>query len=165
MAPRDRDDGTQQHSAAKQGDWLAVLRSDLLQVLRLPTTSTSRAKALNVLFYKVELAVENAALVQRMEAARRRSFEHMAGLLERAVHAGQLPAGRDVERDARFLLFSVFGALLDWLWDPCRFDLAAQAAELVDAWMLPLGMPQVRPAHRAVQAGTARAACLERDQD
>ena len=142
----------QQHSAATQGDWLAVLRSDLLQVLRLPTTSTARAKALNVLFYKVELAVENKALVERIKVSRQSCFEHVSGLLHRAARAGQLRPGRDVERDARFLLCSTFGAVMEWLWDPLRFDLAAQAEGFVDDLLLPL---HIGGRDRPVEPGVA----------
>ena len=127
-----------QERAATQGDSLAVLRSDLLQVLRLPTTSATSAKALNVLFYKVELAIENRALVDRIKVARQSSLEHVSGLLHRAARAGQIRTGRDVERDARFLLSSTFGAVMEWLWDPSRFDLAAQAEGFVDDLLLPL---------------------------
>ena len=144
--------------AAVQRDPLGVARADLVRLLKIACSSSARARALNVLFYKVELAVENAALVQRFEASRQRSLEHMTGLLERAVRAGQLPPDRDVRRDARFLLFSVFGALLDWLWDPQRFDLAAQADEVVDAWMLSLQVASARFAQASPCAGLARAA-------
>lgn len=150
--------------AAVQRDPLGVARADLVRLLTMACDSPRRVRTLNVLFYKVELAVESASLVQRLEAARARSLEHVAGLLRRAVHAGQLPACRDVERDARFLLFSVFGALLDWLWDPSRFDLAAQAEELVDAWMLPLRTAHARPGHPARPADVARLGRSKEDQ-
>lgn len=121
-----------------QRDPLGVLSTDLVRLIRMGCQDPRHARTLNVLFYKTELAVENPALVERLQASRRRSFTHVHGLLVRAQRAGQVAAGRDLDRDAHFLLFSVYGALLDWLWDPTRFDLSAWAEELVESWLLPI---------------------------
>lgn len=125
-------------AAAGQGDPLGTLRLALARLLHKVCESPLKARTLNILFFKIELAVENELLVQRIEAAKRESREHVSALLRRAIDAGQVPPGRDPERDARFVLSAIFGVLMDWLWEPDRFDLAAEAEAIVDALLLPL---------------------------
>ena len=124
---------------AGRSDPLGALRLGLVGLLQQVCQRPSKARTLNILFYKIELAVQSEALVQRLEVARREAREHVRALLACAIEAGQLPPQRDPDQDARFLLMGVFGALTEWVWDPARFDLAAQADSLVDMWLGAIG--------------------------
>lgn len=127
---------------ANRRDPLGVLRRALVHLLQHACEHPARVRTLNILFFRVELAVENEALMQRIEVARREARGHLLALLHRAMRTGQVPATRDLERDARFLLCGIAGALSEWLWNPDEFDLSAEAGALVDALLLPIALPE-----------------------
>lgn len=136
---------------ASRRDPLGVLRRALVRLLQHACANPARIQTLDILFYRVEIAVENEPLMQRIEAARHEARNHMVALLRRAMDAGQVPATRDPERDVRFLLCGIGGAMFEWLWEPAEFDLAAEAEALVDTLLQPIVGPE------AARSASARA--------
>lgn len=137
--------------AAGGDDPLEVLRHALASLLRRACDSPVRARTLNILFYKVELAVEHPALVERLNAARQESHARLMLMIKRARKAGRLPGTPGPKHAARLLQQAAFGVLLDWLWDPSGFDLAREADRVADALLATIGAPPA--AGRTTQTG------------
>ncbi|MFW6349181.1 MAG: TetR family transcriptional regulator [Thiohalospira sp.] len=116
-------------------DPLGSLRGLLLRVLGETAGNAHQRRVLEILFHKCERVPATETLVARQQALNAQGRERTRRLLANAVARGQLPADLDCRRAAIGLHASITGLLFDWLLDPHAFDLAAEAAPLVDTWL------------------------------
>lgn len=119
--------------AMAQDDPLTALRSLAVAALARLASDPRTQAAFEVVFQKAGHTGELAEVAARQDRARRDCQSDIEAILDQAVSSGQLPADTDTKLAARLLHGSVSGVMLDWVVDKGAYDLAAQAACLVDS--------------------------------
>lgn len=112
---------------------LAALRSLALSALNRLASDLRAQAVFEVVFHKTERTGELAEIGRRQDRARRDCQSNIEAILDRAVISGQMPGDTDTKLVARLLHGSVSGLMHDWVVDKGAYDLAAQAASLVDS--------------------------------
>ncbi|MGP0173899.1 TetR family transcriptional regulator [Pseudomonas sp. NCHU5208] len=111
---------------------LGCMRELLIQVLTRLAQDPQTQRIHDILRYKCEYTGELLGLRERMRALCGESDQRIAKALANAVAKGQLPAQLDCPRAAVCLHAFIAGIEANWILAP-KYDLAAQAAAMVDA--------------------------------
>lgn len=115
------------------GDPLGKLRATCLFVLNEAAANAQTRKVFCILFHRCEY-IEGADLIMsRQQASFRQGSNNIEKILNNAVAKKQLPPDLDVALAATLFHASWSGLLNNWLFAPDSFDLASDAARLVDA--------------------------------
>ena len=128
-------------SAAEQAtpdDPLQALAASLTGMLEHVTRDPQRLRVLTILFHRMELVGENAAMFERIHAARSEAERTIGRLLRSAVARGQLPASLDLAFAQRYLLIGLTGAMAEMALEPERWAMRADARRIVDGWLAAL---------------------------
>jgi TetR/AcrR family acrAB operon transcriptional repressor len=141
--------------ALAQHNPFAALRSLAVSALDRLASDLRTQAVFEVVFHKTERTGELAEIAGRQDRARRDCQSNIEAILEQAVRSGQMPAHTDTKLATRLLYGSVSGLMHDWVVDKGAYDLAAQAASLVDTMLAGLAdkpprlekrvRPRVRP--------------------
>lgn len=121
--------------ALVEDDPLGGLRSLALTAFARLASDPRTQAVFEVIFHKTERTGRLAQIAARQERGRSDCQSNIERILERAVSSGQLPADTDTMLAARLFHGSVNGVMLDWVVDKNAYDLAAQAACLVDSML------------------------------
>ncbi len=114
---------------------LEQLREVSIRILRETATNPRRRRVLTVIFQRCELVGEMTELEMRQRAACVDCIGRIEQSLARAVEVGQLPPTLPLKQTAFVWHAFLMGVINHWLFSPEAFDLAANAARLVDQAM------------------------------
>ncbi|MBI1889929.1 MAG: TetR family transcriptional regulator [Burkholderiales bacterium] len=117
----------------KTGDPLGQLRNTCLFVLREAAENERTRKVFGILFHRCEYIDAADLIMSRQQQSFHRGTSNIERILKNAVAKGQLPADLDVRIAATMFHASWSGILNNWLFSPASFNLARDAARLVDA--------------------------------
>lgn len=126
-------------------DPLGQMRSILSHFLRKVVEDPQQRRVCEILHHKCELAGEQAALRQHLQATGEEIDQDIALSLRHATQRGQLPANLDLQRAAVAVHAYIHGLINNWLLRPDGYPLAREAEPLVDAL---LDMLRLSPALR-----------------
>lgn len=126
-------------------DPLGQMRSILSHFLRKVVEDPQQRRVCEILHHKCELAGEQAALRQHLQATGEEIDQDIALSLRHAIQRGQLPANLDLQRAAVAVHAYIHGLINNWLLRPDGYHLAREAEPLVDAL---LDMLRLSPALR-----------------
>ncbi|HMN78742.1 MAG TPA: TetR family transcriptional regulator [Burkholderiaceae bacterium] len=125
-------------SAAEQAtpdDPLQALTASLTGMLEHVTREPKCLRVLTILFHRMELVGENAAMLERIHAARSEAERTIGRLLRSAVAHGQLAASLDLALAQRYLLIGLTGAMAETALEPERWAVRTDAARIVETWI------------------------------
>lgn len=131
--------------SADEPDPLGCMRELLVRALTRLACEPQVRRTHDILRYKCEYTGELLGLRERMQLLSIECDQHVAKALGNAVSKGQLPANLDCQRAAVCLHAYMEGLEANWLLVP-DFDLAGQAASLVDAGLDMLRSPALATA-------------------
>ena len=114
-------------------DPLGQMRSILSHFLRKVVEDPQQRRVCEILHHKCELAGEQAALRQHLQATGEEIDQDIALSLRHAIQRGQLPANLDLQRAAVAVHAYIHGLINNWLLRPDSFALDREAGALVDA--------------------------------
>lgn len=126
-------------------DPLGQMRSILSHFLCKVVEDPQQRRVCEILHHKCELAGEQAALRQHLQATGEEIDQDIALSLRHAIQRGQLPANLDLQRAAVAVHAYIHGLINNWLLRPDDYPLAREAEPLVDAL---LDMLRLSPALR-----------------
>ncbi|MDO8304797.1 TetR family transcriptional regulator [Herminiimonas sp.] len=115
------------------GDPLGHLRNVWGHLLKDAATNPRSHKVLDIMFLKCELVDRSDPIWMRQHECYLKGLANMERILQEAIELGHLPADLDTRLAALTLHGHVIGLLLNWLFSPTTFDLAAVADPLIDA--------------------------------
>lgn len=114
-------------------DPLGHLRHVWGHLLKDAATNPRSRKVLDIMFLKCELVDRNDPIWMRQHECYLKGLANMERILQEAIELGHLPADLDTRLAALTLHAHVIGLLLNWLFSPTTFDLAAVADPLIVA--------------------------------
>lgn len=117
----------------QEADPLGRMREALIYALVETATSPRTHRVLDILFNKCELVDPADSIAVRRHQGFAAAMSRIERTLANAMSRGQLPEGLDVHFAAVMLHSAFVGVLDTWLFEPERFDLAADAERYVDA--------------------------------
>ncbi len=131
-------------------DPLGSVRRLTVHALTQIAESKRQHTVFDILFHKCEKTGELAEVFERELESRNQCHSQIEGLLKQAVKRGQLPLDTDTHLAMQALHSYLIGLMHEWLLAPESYDLAKQAAPLVD--VLFAGLRVAPPRKRARQA-------------
>lgn len=114
------------------GDPLAHLRNAWIYLLQDASDNVRSRRILDIIFLKCELVDRNDPIWVRQHQCYLDGLANMERILKEAILLKQLPDDLDTRLAAITLHSHVVGLLMNWLFSPSSFDLAAVAAPLID---------------------------------
>ena len=126
-------------------DPLSVMRAMLTYVLEATVHDARRRSLMEIIFHKCEFVGEMTTLQMMQQTLYLECYEKIEDVLRQCIAAGQLPEALDTRRTAVVMRGYITGIMENWLFMPESFDLAADAAQLVEVL---LGMLSHSPALR-----------------
>ncbi|PKH21380.1 DNA-binding transcriptional repressor AcrR [Enterobacterales bacterium CwR94] len=117
------------------GDPLSVMRAMLIYIFEATAHDSRRRELMEVLFHKCEFVGEMITLQQLQQNLYLECYEKIEDVLRQCVEAGQLPAGLVTRRAAIILRGYVTGVMENWLFLPESFDIAKEAAAMVESFI------------------------------
>jgi TetR/AcrR family acrAB operon transcriptional repressor len=129
------DDFELEYQAKYPDNPLRILREILIYILIATVDDERRRALMEILFHKCEFVGEMLPLHDARKILYLASYERIEAVLNDAIQHGQLPANLHTCRAAIILRAYVTGLMENWLLMPNSFDLKAEAAGLVDAYL------------------------------
>ena len=136
-------------------DPLGSVRRLTVHALTQIAESRRQHTVFDILFHKCEKTGELAEVFERELESRNECHSQIEGLLKQAVKRGQLPIDTDTHLAMQALHSYLIGLMHEWLLSPGSYDLAKQAAPLVD--VLLEGLRVAPPRKRMRQTSKAPA--------
>ncbi len=113
-------------------DPLSVMRAMLIYVFKSTVCDHRRRSLMEIIFHKCEFVGEMTMLQMMQQNLYLECYEKIEDVLQGCIAAGQLPVELNTQRAAIIMRGYVSGIMENWLFMPERFDLAADAVNLVD---------------------------------
>lgn len=117
------------------GDPLSVLRAMLIHLLESTVHDCRRRALMEIIFHKCEFVGEMAVLQHMQQRLLAECYEKIEDVLRQCIDAGQLPSALNTRRTAIIMRSYVTGLMENWLFSPEKFNLAAEAATLIDGFI------------------------------
>ena len=118
-----------------RADPLGSVRSLAIGALRTLATDPRAQAVFEVIFHKSEMVDELAGLATTQENERKECLLQVAGIMQLAVDAGQLPAETDVALATQGLHSMIVGIMHEWVLDPAAYDLGTAAPVFIDIYL------------------------------
>lgn len=115
---------------AEADDPLEGLRQLCVQDLLELAGNDQKRRVLDVMLHKCEYVDDIGGLCSRVDSHCERLMQQLTRVLEHAAARGQLAIGLAPDTLARVLHGFMLGIISDWLFNPARYDLAAEAERL-----------------------------------
>lgn len=129
------DDMELEYQTKYTSDPLSVIRSMLIYILDATARDPQRRALMEIIFHKCEFVGEMSTLRDMRQSLLLECYDRIEVVLRQCIEAGQLPARLDTLRSARLMCAYINGMMENWLFNTQAFDLAADAPELVDAFL------------------------------
>ena len=124
-----------EYHAKYPADPLSVMRSMIIYVLDAAATDPRRRALMEIIYHKCEFVGEMTTLQMMQQNLYLECYEKIEDVLRQCVEAGQLPAGLATRRAAIILRGYVTGVMENWLFLPESFDIAKEAAAMVESFI------------------------------
>ena len=115
-----------------QADPLGQLRTALIFVLQEIALNPQSRMVFDIVFLKCELVEASDPLWVRRQHGARKAHATFERIMHNAILRGQLPEALDVPLASAALRGTISGLISNWVFIPTQFDLAGEAARLVD---------------------------------
>ncbi|WP_343463806.1 multidrug efflux transporter transcriptional repressor AcrR [Pantoea sp.] len=129
------DDVELEYQTKYPGDPLSVIRAMLIYILEATVRDPQRRALMEIIFHKCEFVGEMTTLQDMRQSLLLQSYERIEVVLRDCMKSGQLPAGLNTRQSARMMCGYINGMMESWLFNPQAFDLAADAPQLVNAFL------------------------------
>ena len=129
------DDVELEYQTKYPGDPLSVIRSMLIYILDATAKDPQRRALMEIIFHKCEFVGEMSTLQDMRQSLLLECYDRIELVLRECIEVGQLPAGLNTLQSARLMCGYINGMMENWLFNPQAFDLAADAPQLVDAFI------------------------------
>lgn len=122
-------------------DPLEHIRGNLLNALKLTTTSPQARRVFEIATHKVEYVDELLAVRDRHLAGRNECLSHVEHALKTAMQRGLISAKAPARSVALGLHALVDGLIQNWMLDPESFDLVRVGKHVIDTYLAGLAPP------------------------
>jgi len=129
------DDVEIEYQTKYPGDPLSVIRAMLIYILASTAQDPQRRALMEIIFHKCEFVGEMTTLQDMRQSLLLESYERIEVVLRECIASRQLPAGLNTRQSARMMCGYINGMMESWLFNPQAFDLAADAPQLVNAFL------------------------------
>lgn len=114
---------------------LRILREILIYILTATVDDCHRRALMEIVFHKCEFVGEMVPLHDARKVLYLEGYDRIERVLRNCMDHGQLPADLHTRRAAIILRAYITGLMENWLFMPESFDLKAEVAVLVDAFI------------------------------
>ena len=129
------DDVELEYQTKYPDDPLFVMRSMLIYILDATAKDAQRRALMEIIFHKWEFVGEMSTLVAMQQGLLQACYDRTETALRRCIEAGQLPGALNTRQAALLMRGYINGMMESWLFNPHSFDLAAEAPQIVDAFL------------------------------
>lgn len=129
------DDVELEYQTKYPGDPLSVVRSMLIYILDATAKDSQRRALMEIIFHKCEFVGEMSTLQDMQQSLLQECYDRIENVLRLCIDASQLPANLNTRQAALLMRGYINGMMESWLFNPQSFDLAADAPQLVDAFL------------------------------
>lgn len=124
-----------EYQAKYPDDPLSVLKEILAYVLEATVSDERRRLMMEIIFHKCEFVGEMSTLQDMQQSLLQACYDRIETVLRLCIDASQLPANLNTRQAALLMRGYINGMMESWLFNPQSFDLAADAPQLVDAFL------------------------------
>lgn len=129
------DDVELEYQTKYPGDPLSVIRSMLIYILDATAKDPQRRALMEIIFHKCEFVGEMSTLQDMRQSLLLECYDRIEVVLKECIEVGQLPSNINTRQSARLMCGYINGMMENWLFNPQAYDLAADAPQLVDAFL------------------------------
>lgn len=129
------DDVELEYQTKYPDDPLFVMRSMLIYILDATAKDAQRRALMEIIFHKCEFVGEMSTLVAMQQGLLQACYDRIETVLRSCIEAGQLPGALNTRQAALLMRGYINGMMESWLFNPHSFDLAAEAPQIVDAFL------------------------------
>ena len=129
------DDVELEYQTKYPDDPLSVMRSMLIYILDATAKDAQRRALMEIIFHKCEFVGEMSTLVAMQQGLLQACYDRIETVLRSCIGAGQLPGALNTRQAALLMRGYINGMMESWLFNPESFDLAAEAPQIVDAFL------------------------------
>ncbi len=129
------DDVELEYQTKYPGDPLSVVRSMLIYILDATAKDPQRRALMEIIFHKCEFVGEMSTLQDMRQSLLLECYDRIEVVLKECIEVGQLPININTRQSARLMCGYINGMMENWLFNPQAYDLAADAPQLVDAFL------------------------------
>lgn len=129
------DDVELEYQTKYPGDPLSVVRSMLIYILEATAKDPQRRALMEIIFHKCEFVGEMSTLQDMRQSLLLECYDRIEVVLKECIEVGQLPNNINTRQSARLMCGYINGMMENWLFNPQAYDLAADAPQLVDAFL------------------------------
>ncbi|MDF2783902.1 MAG: transcriptional regulator [Pantoea eucrina] len=129
------DDVELEYQTKYPDDPLSVMRSMLIYILDATAKDAQRRALMEIIFHKCEFVGEMSTLVAMQQGLLQACYDRIETVLRSCIEAGQLPGALNTRQAALLMRGYINGMMESWLFNPESFDLAAEAPQIVDAFL------------------------------
>ncbi|RAU33010.1 MULTISPECIES: multidrug efflux transporter transcriptional repressor AcrR [unclassified Pantoea] len=129
------DDVELEYQTKYPDDPLSVMRSMLIYILDATAKDAQRRALMEIIFHKCEFVGEMSTLVAMQQGLLQACYDRIETVLRSCIEARQLPGALNTRQAALLMRGYINGMMESWLFNPHSFDLAAEAPQIVDAFL------------------------------